>query len=121
MVTIRGHDSLSKETREIPFGRSIVEGPNARLAVDRQKLVRALALGCHTLRVTPDKPLVAEGEELTLLAMPLDPDLIAQPTEIATAASTTPMPLLVPAKLFEKPRLRSAWPLAKRFTPGECC
>jgi hypothetical protein len=42
-------------------------------------LARALVLGCRKLNLTPDKPLVAEGDNITLVAAQLDPALIAPP------------------------------------------
>jgi DNA polymerase III sliding clamp (beta) subunit (PCNA family) len=97
-VRIRSCDAESGETREITLVKSSVSGPSARYALDRQVLARALSLGCHTLRSPvaqespngPQKPLVAEGEGITFLAMPLDPELIIPPTKDAKAVSTDP-------------------------------
>ena len=61
-----------------------------RAGIDyRVVLARALALGCHTLRLTPDRPVVAEGDDLTLVAAQLDPALAVPPTTDELAPSTS--------------------------------
>ena len=75
------------ETREALLARSIISGPAVRVVLDRRVLARALALGCHTARLTPDKPAVLEGNDRTLLAAPLDPALLAPPAADAPAAT----------------------------------
>jgi hypothetical protein len=75
--------------RELYLARSPAAGPPARVALDRAVLARALALGCHTLRVSPDgKPLVAEGDDRTFVALPLDPFAVVTPTPGAARTST---------------------------------
>ena len=95
-VTIRSCDTKSGETKEIPLGQSQVKGPPARLAVDRKILARALSLGCHTLRITPEKPLVAEGEAMTFITMPLDPDLIVPLKEETRSSASVPVSQPIP-------------------------
>jgi hypothetical protein len=56
-----------------------VTGPAARVVLDRRVLVRALALGCRTLKLSANKPVVFAGADLTLVAAPLDPELAAAP------------------------------------------
>ncbi len=51
-------------------------------------LARALSLGCRALRLTPDKPFVADGDGFTFIAAPLDPDVIVPPTVAARRMST---------------------------------
>jgi hypothetical protein len=77
-------------TREVLLERSRASGPAARAALDRRVLGRALALGCRTLRLTPDRPAVAEGGDRTLVAAQLDRSLIAPPA--ADAAQPTHPP-----------------------------
>ena len=56
--------------------------PGCTIAVEaEQPLLATLcamaeSLGCHTLRLTPEKPFVAVGEGITLIAAPLDPILV---------------------------------------------
>jgi hypothetical protein len=81
-VHVRGRTEggeRSGETRDVPLARSTASGPAARAALDRRVLARALVLGCRKLNLTPDKPLVAEGDNITLVAAQLDPALIAPP------------------------------------------
>ena len=88
-VTVRGRagdGERTDETQDVVLGRSTHAGAPVRVALDRRVLIRALALGCHTVRLTPDRPVVFVGGDRTLLAAPLDPDLIARPT------STDPEP-----------------------------
>jgi hypothetical protein len=54
-------------------------------------LARLLALGCHTLKLTPDKPLVARGGDFVLVAAPLDPALLTPPVA-DTIPTDTPTP-----------------------------
>jgi hypothetical protein len=104
-VTIRARDTKSGGTKDIPLCRSPVEGPPARLALDRRILARALSLGCHTLRITPEKPLAAEGEAMTFIAMPLDSDLIVPPKGEARCSALVPAcRSLPPVPLSERSR-----------------
>lgn len=77
-VRVRGR-AESGEVREVSLARSTVSGVAARVVIDRRVLARALALGCRTARLTPDKPIVLEGVGRTLVAAPLEPALIAPP------------------------------------------
>lgn len=79
-VRIRGRGDKTDEVREVPLARSTVSGPAQQLAFNRCILARALSLGCRTLKVTPDKPLVVEGNEFSLIALALDPSLIVSRT-----------------------------------------
>jgi hypothetical protein len=89
-VHVRGRTESGEkigETREVPLHHSTASGPAAHVVLDRRVLARALALDCRTLRLTPDKPLVAEGDGVTLVAAQLDPALIA-PTAADTPETT---------------------------------
>jgi hypothetical protein len=88
-VRVRGRTESGEgvgETREVLLERSASSGPAVRVALDRRVLARALALGCRTARLTPGKPAVFDGPDVTLLAAPLDPALIAPP--VATGPET---------------------------------
>ncbi|VTT98795.1 Uncharacterized protein OS=Pirellula staleyi (strain ATCC 27377 / DSM 6068 / ICPB 4128) GN=Psta_3409 PE=4 SV=1 [Gemmataceae bacterium] len=96
VVRVRGR-SENGETREAVLERSTRSGPAVRVALDRRVLARALALGCHTARLTPDKPAVLEGNDITLVVVQLDPDLIAglatitpEPTDPTTEPERSP-------------------------------
>jgi len=96
-VTVRAADPLKGGVREVALMRSAVSGPSMRVALDRRPLARALSLGCHTLKLTPGKPFIAEGEGLTLVIAPLDPASVVPPPadKSATPADdsrTTPSP-----------------------------
>jgi hypothetical protein len=88
-VVARAKDSTSGAVREVTLTRSPAAGPSARVAVDRKALARALALGCPTLRLAGDgKPLVAEGDDKTFVAMCLDPVLAVPPDPGAVRVTT---------------------------------
>ncbi len=55
------------------LSRSSATGPQQRVALDRRHLSRLLNLGCTSLRLTPGKAVVAEGDGVTVLVAPLDP------------------------------------------------
>jgi len=88
------HAADDTGSRTVPCPNSPVQGSSARAVLDRRVLARALVLGCRTLRLTPDKAMVAEGDGVTVLAAPLDPALAATPTARRTAAlrPITPVP-----------------------------
>jgi len=94
-VTIRGRDAKTSETREVTLTHSTVSGPAQQIVFNRRILARALSLGCRTLKLTPEKPVVAEGEHLVVLALPLDSSLIATPSIVGPPPTTglaQPMP-----------------------------
>jgi hypothetical protein len=91
VVRVRGRAEDGEkvgEVRQITLVRSPAAGPAARVVLDRRVLARALALGCRTLRLTPQKPVVAEGDDLTLVAAQLDLDLAVPPTTDESAPPT---------------------------------
>jgi len=87
-VKVRARDPATCEVKEVTLIRSPTSGPPMQLALDRRLLARGLSLGCHTLKLTPDKPFVAEGEGFTLVVAPLDPALIVESTTNARTIST---------------------------------
>lgn len=110
VVRIRGRTESGErigETKEVPLPRSTTSGPAVRVVLDRRVLARALALGCRTLKLTPDKPVVLAGAGVTLVAAPLDSALRAPPAtanepaptnEPATALTPTPPERRPPVK-----------------------
>jgi len=93
-VVVRGRDGDTGVTKTLRLTRSPVAGLPVRVAVDRTTLLRALALGCHTVRVGPGgKVVAAEGGDTTLLVAALDPDVVVAPGDSLThsgAAATPP-------------------------------
>jgi hypothetical protein len=92
VVRVRGRAEGGEqpgETRQVTLTHSPATGPAVQVVLDRRVLARALVLGCHTLRLTPEKPVVAEGDDLTLVAAQLDPDLTVPPAEGEPPASPT--------------------------------
>ena len=88
-VVVRAKDGGAGAVRELYLARSPAAGPPARVALDRAVLARVLTLGCHTVRLASDgKPLVAEGDERTFVALPLDPSAVVMPTPGAARTST---------------------------------
>ncbi len=93
-IRIRGRDPDTLETEEVTLIRSTAIGPPACVALDRRVLSRALSLGCHTFQFSPDKPLVGEGDGITVIVAPLDPTLIVPASDetrvIATRDASVP-------------------------------
>ncbi len=82
VVRVRGRTESGDrigETKETPLPQSTATGPAVRVVLDRRVLARALALGCRTLKLTPDKPAVFAGDCITFVAAQLDPALYAPP------------------------------------------
>jgi hypothetical protein len=87
VVRVRGENVDG--VRETTLVRSSATGPAIRVALDRRILARALSLGCRTWKLTPNKPVVAEGGDIIFLIAQLEPTLIAPPS---INASATPSP-----------------------------
>ena len=88
-VVVRAKDTQGGAVREVVLTRSPAAGPPARVAVDRKALSRALALGCHTLRLAGEgKPLIAEGDDRTFVSICLDPGLVVGPNPAAVRTPT---------------------------------
>ena len=79
-IVVRAGDAKAETVKEVRLRRSAVTGPSVRAAIDRRVLARALAIGCRRVRLTPDKPVVFEGADTTLLTVTLDPALAVGPT-----------------------------------------
>lgn len=77
VLSVSGHDESTGDEKEIPLPGSPVTGPAVKAVLDRRALARMLALGCTKLRLTPNKAVVGEGAEVTVLVAPLDPHLEA--------------------------------------------
>ena len=88
-IFVRAGDTKGDKVREVHLRRSTVTGPGVRAAIDRRVLARALALGCRTARLTPDKPVVFECKDTTLLTVTLDPALAVGPKPAANTTLTT--------------------------------
>jgi hypothetical protein len=88
-VVVRARDETDK-VEEVRLERSSCKGPRMRVAIDRRVLARALALGCLTLRLTADKPVVFEGDDKILIAVALHPTL--------AVAAETDIPITVPER-----------------------
>ena len=96
VLAVRAGDAAGA-VKEVVLARSTVTGPAARVALDRRALARILALGCTTLRISPDKALVGTGNGVTVLAALLEPGLAvaAEPRAPGSAANesiTDPTP-----------------------------
>jgi hypothetical protein len=95
------------DTKEVTLVRSPVTGPAIRVALDRRVLARALALGCHTARLVPDRPVALEGDGFTLVAAQLDPALIVPPTgEVPAASTDEPNPDSAPTNPVRSPDVK---------------
>jgi len=78
-IFVRAGDAKADTVKAVRLRRSTSTGPPVRAAIDRRVLARALAIGCRRVRLTPDKPVVFEGEDTTLLTVTLDPALAVGP------------------------------------------
>ncbi|AMV28898.1 hypothetical protein VT84_31180 [Gemmata sp. SH-PL17] len=76
---VRAGEEKSEKICEVRLRHSTANGPGVRAVIDRRVLGRALALGCRTVRLTPDKPVVFERKDTTLLTVALDPALAVGP------------------------------------------
>ncbi|QJW94687.1 hypothetical protein [Frigoriglobus tundricola] len=103
IVRVRGRTESGEEigeTKETPLPRSTTTGPAVRVVLDRRVLARALALGCRTLKLTPDKPAVFTGDCVTFVAAQLDPALHAPP------GADEPEPIPTPTTLERRPTVK---------------
>lgn len=91
-VVVRAGDAGSAAVKTVWLRRSAATGPGARAVIDRRVLLRALALGCRTARLTPDKPVVFAGAGTTLLTVALDPALAVGPAPEPEATDPTHNP-----------------------------
>ncbi len=76
-VAVLARDENTGRVERVRLGGSSSAGPSARMVIDRRVLARALTLGCHTVRVTPGRPVTFEGTDKTLVTVALDPALAA--------------------------------------------
>ncbi|OWK39988.1 hypothetical protein [Fimbriiglobus ruber] len=100
-VVVRGRDEATGAVETVRLARPAVTGPTARIAVDRQVLARALALGCTTVRVADGRPVVFAGGGRTVVTMALDPDPAAEVEPATTgiaAADLVRIPEPVPER-----------------------
>jgi hypothetical protein len=103
---IRGRDEQSSMTAEIVLSRSYVENGPSIVALDRRFLKRAIQLGCCTIRVVgSNKPIVALGDRLTMIAASLDPTYIVEPS--TSAALTIPTTINPDRRQTMKPHERN--------------
>jgi hypothetical protein len=95
-VVVRAKDEKTGRVEQVRLERSPSAGPHAQVALPRGVLARAFTLGCVSVRVTPDRPIVLEGRGVTLISMPLDPSFVIEPvdtpveTDIRALAPTLP-------------------------------
>lgn len=98
-VVVRAADRDGKDVVEATLPRSKVDGDVACHAFDRRYLARLLAVQANTWKLhRGDKPLIAVGDGVTVLIMPLDPSLIVPPSPSArvlasTEPTTNPVPI----------------------------
>jgi hypothetical protein len=115
-ITIRARDSETSHPKDFTLTRSSTAGPPACTAIDRRLLARAISLGCRTLKLTPEKPIVLDGENITFVAAPLDPGSIVPSTHTIPTASevvpnTTPLPEPERNPVMEPPKMNGHTPL----------
>ena len=106
-VRIEGHDPTTKQSESIRLTESPSAGVRARIVLDRRLLLRALNLGCSSLRVAPEQPLLCEGGPITFLTLPRD-------QEFTTPIAPRHEPIL-PRRTIVKPEIKDPLPR----DPGE--
>jgi hypothetical protein len=89
VIVVRAGDVKADTVKEVRLRRSTATGPPVRAAIDRRVLARALVLGCGTARLTPDKPVVFECKDTTLLTVTLDPSHAVGPKPDANPTAIT--------------------------------
>jgi hypothetical protein len=99
-VVVRAHASASHPVAEVPLPFTAAGGPPVRVALDRDHLGRALALGLRELRVSsPERPVVFRDGDRTYLTATLDPSCAVPPPPAGAGAigesalSISPSPL----------------------------
>jgi hypothetical protein len=88
-VAVLARDQNTGRVERVRLEGSPSAGPPARVAIDRRVLARALALGCHTVRVAGGRPVVFEGTDKTLITVALDPALAVE-AAVTDTADTSP-------------------------------
>ncbi|QDU21727.1 hypothetical protein [Urbifossiella limnaea] len=88
-VVVLARDDKTGAVERVRLEGSPSAGPRARVVIDRRVLARALALGCHTVRVAGDKPVVFEGGGRTFITVALDPSLAVAADTAADLATVT--------------------------------
>ena len=94
-IAIRARGDNDTKPNETFLTGSRFTGPPIRIAFDRRFLLKALSLGCRTLRLAdPSRPLVALAENTLYLAAVLEPSVCVGPLDTpAQALAPAPAPL----------------------------
>ncbi|QEL16713.1 hypothetical protein [Limnoglobus roseus] len=94
LAVVRGRDDASGDTAELVLPQSNVTNGPSRVAVNRAFLLRAVALGCSTIRVVGEgQPVVACGDGLTWMAANLPPDaIVAAAAPVVAVGPPNPHP-----------------------------
>jgi hypothetical protein len=110
-VIVRGRDDKTEEVVEVRLAHSVATGPPVRLALGRDHLGRALALGFRELRVSnPERPVTFQDQDRLFLAASLDPSCVvaaAEPAATLPAGAMSKLsspPILVPVRSDSMPR-----------------
>ena len=85
-IAIRAQGNDDTKPTEVVLTDSRFSGPAIRLAIDRRFFLKALALGCRTLRLIDSRPLVALAENTLYLAAVLDPSQCVGPLDTPAQA-----------------------------------
>ena len=93
-VAVRARAAGQPQATEVLLVRSHGTGPPVRLALHRDLLARALALGLTTLQIAaPDKPVLAQDAARQFVAMPLAPEASVPPApDVLRLSSAAPTP-----------------------------
>lgn len=83
-LRVRAAGGDTRDVVEVRLPRSLVPTGAQCLAFDRRYLARLLTIGCRTFRVFDhQKPMIATGDAVTTLVMPLETELVVPPTKSA--------------------------------------
>ncbi len=116
-VGVRAGDATAGTVKAVWLRRSTAAGPGVRAAIDRRVLLRALALGCRTARLTPDKPVVFEGDDTTLLTVALDPALAVGPVPDPGTTDTDHNPPIIERRIIVRHETNGSPPNGRHDPP----
>lgn len=116
-VVVRAGDAKVDAVKAVWLRRSTATGPGVRAAVDRRVLLRALVLGCRRVRLAPDKPVVFEGDDTTLLTVALDPAFAVGPVPDPGTADTDYNPDTIERRIAVRPETNGSPPSGRHDPP----
>lgn len=116
-VVVRARDAAAGTVKAVWLRRSTATGPGVRAVVDRRVFLRALALGCRTARLAPEKPVVFEGDNTTVLTVALDPALAVGPVPDSGTTDTNHDPEAIERRIAVRHETNGSPPNGRHDPP----